>query len=295
MDDEATSTTATAGHRELAAGAGRLGPRIDVRPLLAKQHDAFISLLRELTSEDWTRPTVCPGWTVHDVATHVLADHIGRLSMHRDDFFVLEPHRGERFPAFIHRINDEWVTAARRISPPLLIDLLSTTGEQVIDFWKTADLAAPGWIVSWAGPDPAPAWLDTAREFTEYWTHHQQISEATGRPGPTQTEFLAAVLDTFMRALPHTLRDAEAPEDTAVEVTITGPAGGTWTCAREAGHWALQTDPRPQPAAALRLDPDTAWRLCTRGITPQQAKTRATVQGEQTLAEAALDIVSIIY
>lgn len=221
-----------------------------MRPLFSNQQGAFISLLRELTVEDWSRPTVCPGWTVHDVATHVLADHVGRLS--------------------IHRVNDEWATAARRISPSLLIDLLSTTGEQVIDFWNSIDLDAPGWIVSWAGPDPAPAWLDAARDFTEYWTHHQQISEANRRPGFARTEFLAPVLDTFMRALPHPLRAADTPEDTAVEVTITGPAGGTWTCVRTPGQWALRTHLHLQPAVAVRLDADTAWRLCTRGITPHR-------------------------
>jgi hypothetical protein len=74
------------------------------------------------------------------------------------------------------------VTAARRISLPLPIDLLSITGNQVAEFWQTVDLGALGEAVSWAGPGPAPAWLDAAREFSEYWTHHQQICEAIG-PG----------------------------------------------------------------------------------------------------------------
>ncbi|ALG12189.1 maleylpyruvate isomerase family mycothiol-dependent enzyme [Kibdelosporangium phytohabitans] len=292
MDDATTSTPDTGGS---FVDTSWLGPRIDVRPLFATQLSAFVGLLRQLTVEEWRRPTVCPGWTVHDVATHVLADHVGRLSMHRDGFFALQPHDGEAFPAFIHRINDEWVTAARRVSPPLLIDLLSTTGQQVIDLWTTVDLDAPGWTVSWAGPDPAPNWLDAARDFTEYWTHHQQISEATQRPGPSRTEFLAAVLDTFMRALPHTLRDTHAPEETAVEVAISGAAGGTWTCARTNGRWALRPGPHPRPAAAIRLDADTAWRLCTRGITPRQAKSRATVDGDQSLADTVLTMVSIIH
>ncbi|WP_091807481.1 maleylpyruvate isomerase N-terminal domain-containing protein [Prauserella marina] len=71
MDDAAASTPDTRAHW--------LGPRVDVLPLFARQHDAFVGLLREFTAEDWTRPTVCPGWTVHDVVAHVLADHVGRL------------------------------------------------------------------------------------------------------------------------------------------------------------------------------------------------------------------------
>ena len=272
-----------------------LGPAIDIRPLLPELHNALLVLLRGLRAEDWGRPTACPGWTVHDVAAHVLADHVGRLSIHRDQFQPLAPDAGEAFPAFIHRINDEWVVAARRISPPLLIDLLSSTGTQMIQHWNDTDMTTLGWPVSWAGPEPAPVWLDAARDFTEYWTHHQQLAEALDRQGLTGADFLGPVLDTFMRALPHTLRDVEARAGAAVEFVVPGPAGGTWICARTDRGWALSTRAGSQPAATVELDADTTWRLCTRGITPEQARARATVHGDEKLAGAALGIVSIIH
>jgi hypothetical protein len=62
--------------------------------------------------------------------------------------------------------------------------------------------------------EPAPAWLDAARELSEYWTHQQRLRDATGRPGLAGPELLAAVLDTFLRALPFTLRDTEAEAGT---------------------------------------------------------------------------------
>ena len=40
---------------------------------------------------------------------------------------------------------------------------------------------------------------------------------------------------------------------------------------------------------------DTAWRLCTRGITPEQAAGKARIDGDQNLASTALQIVSIIW
>ena len=49
------------------------------------------------------------------------------------------------------------------------------------------------------------------------------------------------------------------------------------------------------PATRVELDPDTAWRLCTRGITPGHAAGRARVDGDWQLAAAALQIVSIIW
>lgn len=127
---------------------------------------------------------VAAGWAVQDVAAHVLGDHVGRLSRGRDGRRSDGPRAGEASPAFIHRINDEWVTAARRLSPAVLLDLVRTVGEQVLDHWRRTDLHAQRDPVSWAGPDPAPAWLDAARDHSEYWVHRRQIAEAVGRTGP---------------------------------------------------------------------------------------------------------------
>jgi hypothetical protein len=187
------------------------------------------------------------------------------------------------------------VTAARRISLRVLIEELSIIGNQIVEFWQTVDLNALGGRVSWAGPDPAPVWLDAARNFTEYWTHHQQICDATGWTGLTDPHYLGPVLDTFMRALPHTLRNMSAPDGTGLQVIVTGPSGGGWTCTRSPDRWRLQRQPHPQPAARLELDPDTTWRLCTRGITPEHAAEHAHIDGDQHLATAALQIVSIVW
>lgn len=272
-----------------------LGPAIDVRPLFGKQQAAFIDLLRGLDADQWTHPTICPGWTVKDIAAHILGDHIGRLSRHRDGYTALRPRGDESFPAFLDRINDEWVTAARRISPRMLVEQLSTTGNQIVRFWQTVDLDALGGPVSWAGPEPVPVWLDAARDFTEYWTHHQQICDALEQTGLNDPEYLGPVLDTFMRALPHTLRGVTAPEGTSIQVIVTGPSGGQWICTRAPDRWRLQSQPHPQPAARLELDADTAWRLCTRGITPEHAAEHAHIDGDHHLATAALQIVSIIW
>lgn len=279
----------------MATDLSWLGPPIDVRPLFARQQAAFTDLLRGLGPAQWAQPTICPGWDVKDIAAHVLGDHAGRLSRHRDGHLPPPPREGEEFPAFLDRLNCEWVTAARRISPRLLIEQLQATGDQVAQFWQAIDLDALGEPVSWAGPGPAPAWLDAARDFSEYWTHHQQICDATGTAGLTGPDYLGPVLDTFMRALPYTLRDVTVRNGTAVQLTVTGPGGGEWACTRGPDRWSLHRGPHPQPAALVELSTDTAWRLCTRGITPEHATRRARIHGDQQLAATALQIVSIIW
>jgi hypothetical protein len=78
-------------------------------------------------------------------------------------------------------------------------------------------------------------------------------------------------------------------------MTVTGPGGGNWACTRGPDRWSLQRQQHLQPAARVELDTDTTWRLCTRGITPEHAAGRARIDGDQHLAAAALQIVSIIW
>jgi hypothetical protein len=58
------------------------------------------------------------------------------------------------------------VEATRRISPRLLVELLTLTGPQVTAYFQSRDPFVLGEAVSWAGDAPAPVWLDVAREYS---------------------------------------------------------------------------------------------------------------------------------
>jgi uncharacterized protein (TIGR03083 family) len=257
---------------------------------------ALLDLLSGLSDEEWAAPTVCPGWSVKDLAGHLLGDDVGMLSRRRDDY----RHGNAAFAswddlvAFINRQNAEWVETARRLSPRLLCDMLRLTGEQVSTFFQSLDPYAIGGPVDWAGPDPAPIWLDLAREYTERWHHQQQVRDAVGKLGLCEPRYLAPALDAFVRALPHTYRHVEAAEQTLVALTIAGAAGGTWFLLREYAAWQLYLDIARAPDAWVTLDQDVAWRLFTKGISEETARAQATIIGNQHLAAPMLKILSVI-
>lgn len=271
------------------------GP-ILVVPLFPQVLDSLLVLLASLSAEEWEKPTVCAGWSVKDVATHLLGIEVSILSRKRDGYSSdTAPIRNpDELLALVNELNTSWVQAARRMSPRLLCDLLRFTGEQVCDYFRSLDPYALGGPVSWAGPDPAPVWLDLAREYTERWHHQQHIRDAVGKPGLKEPEFFAPVLEAFVRALPHTFRDVEAAEGTLFALTISGESGGQWFLLRENGCWNLVVDLPHQPQAQVIIDQDVAWRLFTKGLSPGQASAQATVSGNQALALKALDMVSII-
>lgn len=269
--------------------------------LFPEERAALLDLLGGLSDDDWKRPTVCEGWSVRDVALHVLGDDLGVLSRRRDAFADMSLARGagdlsvwENLVAYLNHWNDVWVTAARRLSPALMIELLRFSGETLQRYYQSLDMMEAGPPVSWAGPQAAPVWLDVAREYTERWLHQQQIRDALESPGLTEPRLFAPVLDTFARALPQTFHGVLAPEGTHVRLTVSGEAGGVWSLVRHDDAWELYRGVESEPAASVTLDQDDAWRLFTKGLSRDEAFPRARFAGDHSLCMRVLDTVSII-
>jgi uncharacterized protein (TIGR03083 family) len=273
--------------------------------LFPEERASLLELLASLRPEQWDAPTVCPGWWVKDIAAHLLADDLGRLSRGRDGqaAAAFAPSTPERVEAqlleFINRQNEAWVAAARRLSPRLIVDLLRWRGDETQAYFASLDMFAFGEPVHWAGPEPAPVWLDVAREYSERWIHQSQIRDAVHAAGLTEPRLFLPLLDTMVRALPHTLRDTEAAEGTHIRLDVTGagPASPTpvqWSLVRDGGRWALFDSCPVQPATVVRMDGDTAWRLFTKGITKSEALPRVRIEGDARLGDKVLDTVSII-
>ncbi len=273
--------------------------------LFPEERAALLHLLDSLSDPKWDAPTVCPGWSVKDIAAHLLADDLGRLSRGRDAYSAggfVGSGQGD-FAAelldYINDVNERWVAVCRRLSPRLVIDLLRWSGEETQRYFESLDMFAIGEPVTWAGPDSAPVWLDIAREYTERWLHQAHIREAVSRRLLTEPRLFLPVLDTFVRALPHTFRDVDAPDGTHVLLLITriGTSGVSplqWSLVREASRWSLFDSSPLEPAATVTIDADTAWRLFTKGISKTEAGSRAVIRGDHRLGERVLDTVSII-
>jgi uncharacterized protein (TIGR03083 family) len=264
----------------------------------AALHPELISLLRGLEQSDWNRPTACAEWSVKDIAAHLLDGNVRRLSFQRDGFRPPTDDPIQAYPelvAYLNRLNAEWVRAARRLSPELLVHLLDLTGPQVADFFLSLDpFGAALFSVAWAGEDTSLNWFDIAREYTERWLHQQQIREAVGAPGLTGREWLHPVLDVFLRALPFSFRPLERGAGCAVGIEIQGDAGGDWTLRRSAREWELLAGSLPCPDASVRLSQDTAWRLLSKGLRADEARERVSILGDSDLGNAFLRTLSVM-
>ena len=265
--------------------------------LLRRVDEKLIDLLRSLTPDEWDIQTLAPRWKVRDVAAHLLDTVLRKLSMVRDAWYVetTNVRSPQDVVTLVNRLNEEGVTVYRRLSPPVLVDMMKMACEQSASFHESLDPFAPAAFgVSWAGEERSLNWFDTARELTERWHHQQQIRVATNRPGIMTRELYHPVLDCFIRGLPHLYRNTEAPSGTVMRIEITGDCGGEWFLSRGNGKWELVKQSVEQPAAQLRIPQEIAWRIFTKGIDRDLARAQIEIEGDQNLAALVLELTAVV-
>src|SRR5260370_39365744 len=115
----------------------------------------LLKLLADLSEDDWARPTAALRWSVKDLAAHLLGGDIGILSRKRDEFRPPGTLIGaySELVDLVNRLNEEWVLAARRMSPRLLRELLAFTGQEVEAYFSSLDPEAIGEPIRSARPD----------------------------------------------------------------------------------------------------------------------------------------------
>ena len=191
-------------------------------------------------------------------------------------------------------MNREGVTIFRRLSPSVLISLMSLACRESAAFHESLDPFAPAvFAVSWAGQEHSLNWFDTARELTERWHHQQQIRHATARPGIMTPELYHPVLDCFLRGLPHAFRRVDAPPGTIVRVEVTGASGGVWHIEKMPSAWQL-VSPAHRWDARIVVPQEIAWRVFTKGIPRPEAESQVHVEGNRDLALHVLDLTAIV-
>ncbi|AFM19445.1 hypothetical protein Mycch_4744 [Mycolicibacterium chubuense NBB4] len=87
-----------------------------VRRLARRERERFADLLTGLTAEQWAAPSLCPGWSVRDVAAHT----IGYLDQSRIALLVnMIRSRGD-----VDRLNARLLPAYAALTPTRLVELM---------------------------------------------------------------------------------------------------------------------------------------------------------------------------
>jgi uncharacterized protein (TIGR03083 family) len=266
-------------------------------PVIRKVDRELVDLLSSLTTAEWKLPTIAPLWSVRDVAAHLLDTALRTLSRARDECIVdrVELRTFQDVIILVDRLNKEGVTVYRRSSPRLLTQLMQIACEEAADYYESLDPYATSAIgVSWAGEMTSPVWFHVARELTERWHHQQQIRLATGRSGNMNRALCYPVLDTFLRGLPYAFRDVAASAGDALLIEVSGDCGGLWCLMKSHDGWMFSKDLPSSVKATIIIPQSIAWRIFTKGIDRETARSQVTMSGDKTLATHVLQLVAIV-
>jgi len=177
----------------------------DLMPLAEEERAELLALLRQLTPAQWDAPSLCTGWRVRDVATHVLSfDELSRLET------VTTFLRGGLRPA---RVKEVALDRYRDLEPDEIIDLAARTQR----------------------PQGVVAGRRGGIALTDGLIHQQDIRRALGMPRRIPERRLAPVLDFSLgapllpsrsnrRGLRLVATDVDWTSGTGPEVTGTGEA-----------------------------------------------------------------------
>lgn len=112
---------------------------VDLFPKIDKK---LTEVLSTISAGDWEKQTIAPLWKVKDVAAHLLDGNIRGISTSRDKYFGVPAeniHSYQDLVHFLNQFNADWVQAAKRISPALMILLLDITATAYYEHAQTLD------------------------------------------------------------------------------------------------------------------------------------------------------------
>jgi uncharacterized protein (TIGR03083 family) len=265
-------------------------PAID---LLDRCWTSIRELCADLTPQQWDIPTECPGWTVRDNVSHLIAIENKLLGLPDEPPIADYPPHVKNA---VGRFNENSIEPRRaRPGASVLAEFVDVTGKRLAQLQQmsTDDFDRVGW--SPIGDIPYRQFM-TVRLF-DCWSHEQDIRRALDRPGHLTGPVVDAVLAWHARSLGYVVgKKAGAPEGALVVFEVTGPTAVTYAVEVRDGRAGL-VDPPAEPTATLTLDTEAFIALLGGRWTAEEAESRGRVHyaGDRALATTVTRSMAYVF
>ena len=242
--------------------------------------ERFLRLIESLTPEDWSRPTPCTAWDVHDMVAHQAGGYASGVSYGEMFRQYMRIPRAGQLPE--DAINALQVGERKDKSPVELIAELKQAGPQAIHNWAYG-FRLIKWIIL---PHPVGGmmslrdlmWVTHSRDT---WMHRLDICRATKRPFEQTPEHDGRIVELVVRDTARKLN--RKINGRAITLTLRGMAGGTWTIG--AGN----------PEADMEMDALDFNILVSGRFSYEEGLQRARISGDKQLVEQAFRDLLVLY
>jgi uncharacterized protein (TIGR03083 family) len=251
--------------------------------------EAVSELVSPLTEGEWNRPTECPGWSVRDVVSHVIAMETELLG---------DPRPIHTLPRDLRHVVDEFT---RYCEVPVDKRRCHTGPEMTAELEYTIIRRSRALRDTRYGPTDEVRWPmgPYAREIPyhqllrlrvfDVWIHEQDLRRALRTPGNLDSAAAAITRDHLVELLPKAVAKlAGAPAGTTVVFDVSGAQEFMRTVrVDELGRGSVDEQVPLAPAVRLTMDWETFARLACGRITAAAAAVK--VEGDEALARRILE------
>ncbi len=252
--------------------------------LLFTQWDALEQLIKQIPVQQWSAPSILPGWTNADILAHIIGTELF-LDGETPPDVSLVPGRSYRNE--VARLNDRWVTSMRALSPEELTAKFSDTTAKRRQSLAALDeqaLSAVGWTP--VGEAPLRRFLEI-RVFDCY-VHEQDLRSSTNIKGGTSGPVAEFSMDEVERALGYIVgKQARLPRGTTVRIQLTGDLQRTWNI--EVGDRARLVPVLETPMAELTIDAAVFLSLACGRLSASSVSDDVRVAGDYAIAHQIVE------
>ena len=248
--------------------------------LLTDAFDRLLSLLESLAPDDWSKPTACTAWDVHDMVAHQAGGYASGFS-YREMLrqYTQLPSAGQ-LPE--DAINALQVGERKSKTPAELIAELKQVGPKTIRNWAYG-FRTIRWI---AIPHPVGGfmslrhlmWVTHSRDT---WMHRLDICRATNRPFEQTREHDGRIVELVVLDTAKKLKKRLTGH--AITLVLTGIAGGKW----QIGNG--------DPAAEIEMDALDFNIFVSGRFSYEEGMARAKISGDKALVERAFKNLLVLY
>ncbi len=248
--------------------------------LLTTALSRFLTLLESLHADDWSKPTACTAWNVHDMVAHQAGGYASGTSYKE----MIRQYTSMPKPGQLPEdaINNLQVGERKHMTPQNLIAELKQVGTKAIHNWAYG-FNAIKWV---AIPHPVGGFMSLrylmwVTHSHDTWMHRLDICRATGRPFEQTREHDGRIVELVVLDTAKKLRKRLSGK--AITLTLTGISGGEWQIGDGESVSSLEMD-------ALDFNIFVSGRFSY-----EEGMKRAKISGDEMLIRNAFKDFLILY
>ena len=248
--------------------------------LLTTALSRFLILIESLNADDWSKPTACTAWNVHDMLAHQAGGYASGTSYKE----MIRQYTSKPKPGQLPEdaINDLQVGERANKTPAELIAELKQVGEIAAHNWAY-EFRAIKWI---ATPHPVGGFMSIRHlmwviHSRDTWMHRLDICRATNRPFEQTREHDGRIVELVV--LDTAKKLAKKLNGKAITLSLTGVSGGEWRIGNGEAVSSLEMD-------ALDFNIFVSGRFSY-----EEGMKRASISGDKALVENAFKDLLVLY